>query len=278
MGPPHDSGVRPAVQGHVTSAAASHPTGGGHLGAPGTSAACSDARPRLSVVIPAYNEADALPETLRAARASLEAEPLLAGVELIVVDDGSTDGTEGAASAGGADAVVRHDRNRGKGAALETGLRRASGDLLLLLDADLRGTAAEAATLLRPVLEGASDVAIAAFPRVGGKSGFGLAQGLARWGVRRLTGRTVEFPLSGQRVLSRRALESLGGLAAGYGIETAMTVDLLRAGFRLVEVPTTMAHRRTRRDLAGFRHRGRQLLSIARVLLHRALMGRRGGP
>ncbi|HEY3284162.1 MAG TPA: glycosyltransferase family 2 protein [Armatimonadota bacterium] len=227
--------------------------------------------PTLSIVIPAYHEADSVAETLTALRDAFRAPTGASLLEILVVDDGSRDGTAEAARAAGADEVIVHARNRGKGAALETGLAQARGDLVLLLDADLRGTASEAVKLLDPVLVGKADVTVAGFPRTGSKSGFGMAQGLSRWGIRRLTGVSVEFPLSGQRLLSRATLGSLGRLASGYGIETAMTLDLLRAGYRIAEVPTAMAHRKTGRDWAGFKHRGKQLWAIARVLLSRAV-------
>ena len=97
---------------------------------------------RLSVVIPAFNEADRLPPTLAEIIRYLGAAPDWLPAELIVVDDGSLDGTADAAasielSGGLALEIIRHDRNRGKGAAVRSGFLRSRGDEILLCDADL---------------------------------------------------------------------------------------------------------------------------------------------
>ena len=97
---------------------------------------------RLSVVIPAFNEADRLPPTLAEIIRYLEAAPDWLPAELIVVDDGSLDGTADAAastelSGGLALELIRHGRNRGTGAAVRSGFLRSRGDEILLCDADL---------------------------------------------------------------------------------------------------------------------------------------------
>jgi hypothetical protein len=97
--------------------------------------------------------------------------------------------------------------------------------------------------------------------------------GLARAGLRGLGARSffATAPLSGQRALSRRALEVATPFAFGYGVEVALTVRALRAGLRVLEVPTRMSHDATGRDVAGFAHRGRQFLHVARALVRLAL-------
>src|SRR5437868_4165088 len=99
----------------------------------------------ISAVIPAYNEAERIACTLSALGTVELVE------EVIVVDDGSTDSTAAAADRAGA-TVIRTAQNRGKGAALTTGIQSASGNILLLLDADLGETASQASLLLEPVL------------------------------------------------------------------------------------------------------------------------------
>jgi glycosyltransferase involved in cell wall biosynthesis len=227
---------------------------------------------RVSVLVPAYNEAARIGATVRAARAAL-GESLPAGAfELIVADDGSRDETAALAEAAGAGCVLRGP-HAGKGAALRRAAAAARGDLFLLLDADLGETAAELVHLLRPVLAGEADMTIAIFAAAGGtpRAGFGWVIGLARWGVRRLTGRTLAAPLSGQRAMRREVWERVGGPEGGFGAEVGFDVDALRAGFRVLEVPTAMAHAATGRDVRGFLHRGRQFVAVARVLGKRAL-------
>src|SRR5581483_9668251 len=87
---------------------------------------------KVSIVIPAYNEARRLPATLTAWRAFLDAQPFES--ELIVVDDGSRDGTSEAAQRGGATRVLRLQPNRGKGGAVKAGMLAATGEAVAYVD------------------------------------------------------------------------------------------------------------------------------------------------
>lgn len=216
---------------------------------------------RVSVIIPAYNEAGRIGETVRAVRAIAEVG------EILVVDDASGDQTAEEAAAAGA-RVVRQDFNQGKGAALSRGIKEAQGEILVLLDADLASSAAEARKLILPILAGEADVTVARFPRARRKGGFGLVKGLAHWGIRYFTGLEMESPISGQRALRKSMASRILPLAPGFGAEVAMTIAAARAGLRVREVPTNMTHRETGRDLKGFLHRGRQFTDIARTLWH----------
>jgi hypothetical protein len=194
--------------------------------------------------------------------------------EIVVVDDGSTDGTASAALGAGA-TVLRLPRRVGKGGAWEGALRRLPpADVWLFADADLDGTAAALDPVLAEVLEGRADLAIAAFgPQPGG--GLGTVKRFAAASIRRCCGFRAAQPLSGQRVLTATALEACRPLAAGFGVETAMTIDAVRAGLRVREVAAPgLSHRQTGRSLQGFVHRGRQGLDIARAVAART-RGRR---
>ncbi|MGW3346704.1 glycosyltransferase [Nonomuraea rubra] len=219
-----------------------------------------------AVIIPAVNEADRIAATVEAATA-------LPGVDLVVVvDDGSTDQTGRVARAAGA-RVVRHSRNRGKAAAMETGaeaVRLLDEDdaprHLLFLDADLGATAQAAAPLITPVREGEADMTIAVFTTRVKLGGHGLVVRLSREGIRRATGFDPAQPLNGQRCLTRAAFEAARPLAHGFGVETALTIDLLRKRYRVVEVEVDMAHRATGTDWRAQLHRARQLRDVARAL------------
>jgi hypothetical protein len=225
----------------------------------------------LAVVIPARNESDRIGATVRAASR-------IPSVDLIVVvDDGSTDGTSGAAAAAGA-IVTRHASNRGKAAAMETGAeavrvmeaeQAAPGRHLLFLDADLGDTAGQAGPLAEPVLAGDADMTIAIFSTRVRRGGHGLVLGLAGAGIEHATGWRPAEPLNGQRCLTRAALEAALPLAAGWGAETGLTIDLLRKGMRIVEVTVPLAHRATGTDLRSQLHRVRQLVDVARALAAR---------
>ncbi len=214
----------------------------------------------ISAVIPAHNEEERIEETIRALAESGLAE------EIIVVDDGSTDHTFRVASATGAK-VLRLRRRRGKRGAQDAGARAARGNYLLFLDADLGATAANARPLVEPVLNGECDMAIGVLPSQPGKGGgFGLVVGLARYGIYRITGSTMEAPLSGQRALRRAVWARARGVARGFGSEVALTIDAICSGYSVMEVPVDMAHRVTGNDLPGITHRARQFLDVARAL------------
>ncbi len=133
---------------------------------------------------------------------------------------------------------MRHSRNRGKGAAMETGAEavrllddgRDQPRHLLFLDADLAETAREAAPLVEPVRAGDADMTIAVFSTTVKLGGHGFVVRLSREGVRRATGWEPDAPLNGQRCLTRAAFDAALPLAAGFGVETALTIDLLRQG------------------------------------------------
>jgi glycosyltransferase involved in cell wall biosynthesis len=223
----------------------------------------------VAVIIPARNESDRIKATVAGAAA-------LPGVALVlVVDDGSRDGTAAFAEAAGA-MVVRHARGRGKAAAMETGaeavrlLERDQGRVrplhLLFLDADLGETAAEAGPLAEPVRVGDADMTIAVFTTRVKLGGHGLVVGLSGAGIERATGWRPAQPLNGQRCLTRAAFEAARPLAAGWGAETAMIIDLLRQGMRVKEVEVPLAHRATGSGWRAQLHRAHQFADVARAL------------
>jgi hypothetical protein len=221
-------------------------------------------------LVPAYNEADRIGATVAALRS-------LPGVaEVLVVSDGSTDATAPRALEAGAHCLDL-PRKLGKGGALNAGLAALTGRVaeglspepvaLLLADADLGGSAAKLDALLAPVVAGEADLAIADLPPQPGAKGFGVAIGMARWGLRRIGGQTLGEPLCGQRAVRWSALSPLVPFAPGFGVEVAMTLDAWASGLRVVEVPLDLRHRPTGRTIGGIVHRGRQAGSIARELV-----------
>ncbi|GIH24942.1 hypothetical protein Aph01nite_32520 [Acrocarpospora phusangensis] len=232
--------------------------------------------PDTAVIISARDEGDRIAATVTAARE-------LPGVDLVVVvDDGSADQTGRLARQAGA-TVVRHSRNRGKAAAMETGAEavrlleegradaegRASHRHLLFLDADLGETALAAAPLITPVREGEADMTIAIFRTRVKLGGHGIVVKVAKEGIKRATGWDATQPINGQRCLTRTAFEAARPLAHGFGVETGLTIDLLRRGFRVREVEVDMAHRATGTDWRAQLHRAKQLRDVSRALAAR---------
>lgn len=217
----------------------------------------------ISVVIPAYNEAERIRETVEAARS------IPGVVQVVVVDDGSRDGTGALAREAGGE-VVTLAENQGKGEALTAGIARATGQIILLLDADLGTSAAQAQALVIPLLGGRVDMTVASFPRTKRPAGLGLTMALARYGTWALTGLSLTAPLSGQRAFTKKALQTLSPLLPGFGVEVGFNIRAVRRGLRIQEVPLNMEHTVTGWDLRGFRHRARQfwhiLLALTRLM------------
>jgi hypothetical protein len=216
-------------------------------------------RPRVVALVAAKDRADTVGATVAALQA------LAAVDEVLVVDDGSTDATASVAQGAGA-WVLRLPANVGKGGAVAAGVGTSSEtDVYLLVDADVGVTAGAAEALLEPVLAGRADLVIGILPGAGGKGGFGLVRRLAGAGIRRACGYVAQAPLSGQRAVRGELLRALD-LAPRFGLETAFTIDAVRAGARVIELPVAMDHRHTGRGRDGFVHRGRQGVDIARAL------------
>ena len=235
----------------------------------------------VAAIIAAKDEAARIVSTISAVRQ-------IVGVDLvIVVDDGSSDATGRLAREVGA-VVVSHPRNRGKAAAMATGARVAAdrdvrdptmnrrARQLLFVDADLEGSAANMAVLIAPVASGDVDMTIATLPpQLTAGSGHGFVVRLARNGIESLTGWTSTQPLSGMRCLSREAFDAASPLARGWGVEVGLTIDVLSAGLRVLEVPCALHHRVSGSDWRGQVHRARQYRDVWLAIAVRQVSVRR---
>jgi glycosyltransferase involved in cell wall biosynthesis len=220
------------------------------------------------VIVTARDEADRIQATVAALR---DAFP---GARIVLAESGSRDATAALAERAGAAIVRTKSPRRGKGRSTTTAARvaleepGAASATFLLCDGDLGASAGRLAPLVEAVEADRCDLAVAAFSRrVGG--GFGVAVGFARWAIRDLTGVETQAPISGQRALRGASLARLLPFADGFGMETGMTIDALRAGLRLEEIEIDLEHRATTRTLGGFVHRGRQLGHFLRTYLSR---------
>ncbi|HEY6653736.1 MAG TPA: glycosyltransferase [Solirubrobacterales bacterium] len=212
-------------------------------------------------------------------RATLDAlAEALPGARLLVADDASSDDTPQIAMRRGAWVVGRR-RPHGKGANVTAAAHAALGEFdggatVLLCDADLGESAGRLVALVEAVEAGDCDLALAAFAdarvpdratRFVRSGGFGVALGYARRVVERLCGARVAAPLSGQRAMRLSTLRRLLPFADGWGMETGMTIDAVRAGYRVAEIEVPLEHRVSGRTPAGFLHRASQLRDIRRA-------------
>jgi glycosyltransferase involved in cell wall biosynthesis len=204
---------------------------------------------RLSIVIPVYNEAQTIEQVL----------DLVEGIdvgglekEVIVVDDGSTDGTariiaERSARPTALRLSHRSIINLGKGAAIRFGFKYATGDIILIQDADLELDPSECGRLIAPILEGRADV-------VYGSRFAGTNRGVpsvTRWANRLLTwltnvlyGVRLTDMETAYKVFRRDVLQRISLRCVGFDIEPEITARVLQAGFKIQEMPITYRPRR----------------------------------
>jgi glycosyltransferase involved in cell wall biosynthesis len=213
-----------------------------------TNADSAPTRPTLlSIMMPVYNERERVEEAI----AEVLATELPLPFELVVVDDGSTDGTGEILRSGKWDERVRlfaHERNQGKGAAIQTALREARGDLASIFDADLEYDPADLAVLMPPLLDGRSNACFGvrafdgytshSFLFVMGNKGVTLACNI-------LFNVYLHDIMTCHKMIRTDLFQSLPLSAAGFAIEPEITARLVQKHERIYEVPVHYRARAT---------------------------------
>jgi glycosyltransferase involved in cell wall biosynthesis len=203
---------------------------------------------RISIIVPVYNEQETIREILHQVRSlDLTVETNLGKLalekEIVIVDDGSTDQTQAILvqeQERGDVALLRHDTNRGKGAAVRTGLGRSTGDIVLIQDADLEYDPRDYPTLLRPILERRVTV-------VYGSRFLGPRKAMLFWHMLGNKFLTLVTNVLYNAILSdmETCYKALDGELArglklrsdGWGIDPEITAKVLKKGHRIFEVP-----------------------------------------
>lgn len=215
---------------------------------------------KTSLVIPAFDEEEALPRVLDEAMGMVD--------EIVVVDDGSTDGTSSCARKDGV-VVYRHDVNRGKVAAIRTGVVHATGDIVVLMDADHTYPAEHIPQMVASIERGADLVLGSRF----------MGKGLAMPFLNRVGNRIFSFIISfvgattitdgqtGYRAFRRDMFEKLDVEATGLEWETKMTVRAQKLGYTIKEVPITYRPRIGRSKLNPLRDGLRMILALASIFV-----------
>ena len=192
----------------------------------------------LSVLIPVYNEKATLLELVR----RVEAVPLTVAKELIIVDDGSTDGTrELLAGLGARAVVVHHEHNRGKGAALRTALARCTGDLAIIQDADLEYDPADYPMMLAPLLDGRADAVYGSRFLGGPHRVLFFWHYLGNVMFTLLTNVLYDINLTDMgtcyKAFDAAKLKAIPLSSSRFGIEAELSAKVCKRGLRLYEVP-----------------------------------------
>jgi dolichol-phosphate hexosyltransferase len=201
----------------------------------------------LSILMPVYNER----ERVERAIAEVLATELPDEFELIIVDDGSTDGTREILRGRDTDSRVRlfeHEHNRGKGAAVQTGLEQARGELAAIFDADLEYDPADLAVLMPPLLDGRTNASFGvrafdgytshSFLFVLGNKGVTLACNV-------LFNVYLHDIMTCHKMIRTELFRSLPLHSAGFAIEPEITARLVQRGERIYEVPVHYRARST---------------------------------
>ena len=211
---------------------------------------------KLSIIIPVYNEASTLREILRRVRAVSVVVPVGFAVEddegqlvridkeIIVVDDGSEDGSrqivEEETSRGDMRAYY-HQHNQGKGAAVRTGFQNATGDFLVIQDADLEYDPREYRLLLQPILEGRSDVVYGSRFRGGPTKTMFFMHMIGNRFLTLVTNILYDTILSdmetGYKCFRAEVIRDIPLHARGFDFEPEVTAKVLKSGHRIYEVP-----------------------------------------
>jgi glycosyltransferase involved in cell wall biosynthesis len=194
---------------------------------------------RLSVIMPVYNEAGSVKASLERVRAV----PI--DLEIIAVDDGSTDGTRpilsGLAESGLIDTLVMHDVNRGKGAAVMTGIRHATGDVIVIQDADLEYDPQELPRLMEPILDGRADAVFGSRFLGGPHRVLYFWHRVANGALTLLSNMMTDINLTDMetcyKMVRADLMKSLPLRSQRFGIEPELTARLAQTGARIYEVP-----------------------------------------
>jgi glycosyltransferase involved in cell wall biosynthesis len=198
----------------------------------------------LSVIVPVYNECATVDEIIRRVRATTV--PL--AVDVIVVDDASTDGTDKvlAALADSGIEVITHERNRGKGAAIRTALGHVQGDLVLIQDADLEYDPDDWPRLLEPILKHKAAVVYGS-RFTGERKNMLLLHWIGNRFLSVVTNVLYSSTLSDMetcyKLFDRRVLEGMVLVSNRFDFEPEITAKVLRRGYRIYEVPISYAGR-----------------------------------
>ncbi len=223
-----------------------------------------DKEKKLVCVVPVYNEADLIIDTITNLKKIEYID------EIVIVNDGSQDNTLEVINTLGVK-VINLKKNMGKGNAMKSAIESLEYDYIGFIDGDLGKSSIQTEKLIIPVIKNEADVSIAKFPRRDtkskGKGGFGLVMTMAKKGILFFTKKEIDSSLSGQRIYKKEVIEKMTYIPDRYGIEVAMTIQTINNDFSIIEVPVTMNHRFSQRDLKGIIHRAKQFRDILKTFI-----------
>lgn len=219
---------------------------------------------KVVCVVPVYNEGDIIVDTIEGLKKIKYID------EILVVNDGSNDNTLDIIKTLNV-SIIDLKKNHGKGYAMKKAIDTLDFHYIAFVDGDLGHTSIEVASLILPIISGEADVSIARFPEINRmtytKGGFGILKKFSKKGVYYFTKKEMDTSLSGQRVYKKEVIDKIDYIPNRYGIEVAMTIQTINNGFSIIEIPVTMNHRYSQRNLKGNIHRGKQFFDILNTFI-----------
>jgi len=199
---------------------------------------------KISIIMPAFNEARTIKKSIEEVLAS---DTMGLEKEIIIVDDGSTDNTRNILSSLHGCKIIRHEKNLGKGAAVKTGFQNATGDIVIIQDADLEYSPSEYKKLIETLMDNSCDVVYGS--RMLGKNPIGYwymyfgnyAISLA---TRILYGAKITDVETCYKLFLKKVVDELDIQSRGFEIEPEITAKILKKGFLVKEIPIQYSPRK----------------------------------
>jgi len=200
--------------------------------------------PSVTVVVPTYNEEGTIGQTLsELTRIHSKVRPL----EIIVVDDGSSDRTKDEVARFPSVIYIRHQRNMGKGMALKTGLKIGHGKIVVVQDADMEYSPTEIPQLVKPIFDGRADVVYGS-RFIGKRNGMSFSHLVGNVILSKVASmlyqENITDIMTGHKVFSRKVLESLRLKENGFSVEVELTAKVLKNGWKILEIPIDYSYRK----------------------------------
>ena len=199
--------------------------------------------PLVTVLIPTYNEEKTIGKVLSAL---IDVKSKLGSLETIVIDDGSTDRTEEEVTKFPWVVHLRHRRNMGKGMALKTGFESGHGKVVVIQDADMEYSPTEIPRLVKPIFDGRADVVYGS-RFIGKRNGMSLSHVAGNVMLSRVASLLYQVKvtdvMTGHKAFSRKVLKSLRLKENGFGVEVELTAQVLKHGWKILEIPIDYSYR-----------------------------------
>jgi len=224
----------------------------------------------LTIIIPCYNEEDTIAEVIQRVKdVSIPIEK-----EILIINDGSTDKTPEVLSKIKGVRVITHETNQGKGCAIQTGIKNATGNIVIIQDADLEYLPENIPSLIKPIIDGEADVVL-------GSRFLGQHKGMTKshfvgnkvltYATRVLYGHKLTDVMAGYKVFRKEVLESFELKSKEFEIETELVAKALKKNYRIAEVPITYRYRKRGESKIGWKHGFTSLQTLLKLRLEFSL-------